>query len=194
MINDPRLRLYLHDIITKLEIITYPDDILISLTETKGTDNRWFGLLINQRKLHELWRAAASTFLSVVCINVLLGGPEYLVKCAGFIQRLLTTIRKIVQSLMPRDGLQLAALAREIASLKSRLCFLWNTERQRRERARREGLTTIGVPSHPRGLITSPAYSPFQFQVGVALLTGLVTGCAITLGSVCLGVWIGHNF
>ena len=122
MINDPRLRLYLHDIITKLEIITYPDDILISLTETKGTDNRWFGLLINQRKLHELWRAAASTFLSVVCINVLLGGPEYLVKCAGFIQRLLTTIRKIVQSLMPRDGLQLAALAREIASLKSRLC------------------------------------------------------------------------
>ena len=194
MISDPRLGLFLHYIITKLEVITYPDDILISLTETKGTGNRWFGLLVNQRKLNELWRAAASAFISVVCINVLLGGPEYSVKCARFIQRLLATIRKLVQSLMPRDGLQLAALAREIASLKGRLCFLWNTERRRRERARREGTTTIGVPSHSRGLVTSPVCSPFQFQVGVALLSGLITGCAITLGSVCLGVWIGHNF
>ena len=84
-------------------------------------------------------------------------------------------------------------MAREIASLKGRLCFLWNTERQRRERARREGTPTIGVPSHSRGLVTSPVHSRFQFQIGVALLSGLIIGCAIALGSVCLGVWIGHN-
>ena len=193
LINDPRLGSYLHCIITKLEVISYPDDILVSLTETKGIDNRWFGLLINQKKLHELWRAAASAFISVVCINVLLGGSEYSVKCARFIRQLLTAIRKIVVSLMPRDGLQLAALAREIASLKGSLSFLWNTERQRRECARQTGSPAVGVPSRSCGFVTCPVHSPFQFQIGVVLLSGLIIGCAIALGSVCLGVWIGHN-
>ena len=96
-------------------------------------------------------------------------------------------------SLMPRDGVQLAALAREIFSLKGRLCFVWNTERQRRERARQTGIPAVGVPSHSRGFVTSSVHSPFQFQIGVALFSGLNIGCAIALGSIRLGVWIGHN-
>ena len=94
---------------------------------------------------------------------------------------------------MPWDSLQLAGLAREIASLKGRLCFLWNTERQRRERARQTGSPAVGVPRRSRGFVTSLVHSPFQFQIGVALLSVLIIGCAIALGSVCLGVWIGHN-
>ena len=96
-------------------------------------------------------------------------------------------------SLMPRDSRQLAAMAREIASLKGCVSFLWNTERQRCERASQARIPVVGVPSNSRGFVTNPVHSPFQFQIGVALLPGIIIGCAVTLGSVRLGVWIGHT-
>ena len=120
------------------------------------------------------------------------GGPEYSVRCAKFIRRSIVLIWKSVVSLMPRDNLQIAALAHEVANLKGKLIFLWNAERVRREQARQTENIVTGVPRVPGINGANLNYSPLQFQIGIAFLAGIVVGCIILTTSVCLGIWIGY--
>lgn len=133
-----------------------------------------------------------NAFVSLVCVLVLLGGPEYSVRCAKYIRRLFALIGKSVVSLMPRDSLQVAALAREIANLKGKLAFLWNSEKGRREPARQTERIVTWEPRVPRDKGAILNYSPFQFQIGVAFLAAIAVGCVVSISSVCLGIWIGH--
>ena len=94
---------------------------------------------------------------------------------------------------MPRDSLQIAALAREVANLKGKLTFLWNSERVRRDQARQAENIVTGVPRVPGINGASLNYSPFQFQIGIAFLAIIVVGCVISTTSVCLGIWIGYT-
>ena len=139
------------------------------------------------------WRATVNTFVSLVCVHVLLGGPEYSVRCAKFIRRSIDLIWKSVVSLMPRDSLQIAALAREVANLKGKLTFLWNSERLRRQQTRQTENIVTGVPRVPSINGANFDYSPFQFQIGIAFLAGIVVGCVVSTTSVCLGIWIGYT-
>ena len=94
---------------------------------------------------------------------------------------------------MPRDSLQVAVLAHKIASLKGKLTFLWNSERVRREQARQTENIVTGVPRVPGINGANLNYSPFQFQIGIAFLAGIVVGWGILTTSVCLGIWIGYT-
>lgn len=133
-----------------------------------------------------------NAFVSLVCVQVLLGGPEYSVRCAKYIRRLLALIGKLVVSLMPRDSLQVAALGHEIANLKGKLPILLNSERVWHEQARQKENIITGVPRIPCINSTTLNYSPFQFQIGVVFLAGIAVGCVISISSVCLGVWIRY--
>ena len=139
------------------------------------------------------WKATVNASASLVCVHVLLGGPEYSVRCAKFIRRSITLVWKSAVSLMPRDSLQVTALAREIASQKGKLTFLWNSERVRRQQARQTENIVTGVPRVPGSNGANLNYSPFQFQIGMAFLAEIVVGCVILTTSVCLGIWIGYT-
>lgn len=73
-----------------------------------------------------------------VCFHIVLRSSRYSARAAKAIRDILSLIRKVIFSLMPGDFLQIAWLAREVANFKGRLAFLWNAERNQRERARKE--------------------------------------------------------
>ena len=95
---------------------------------------------------------------------------------------------------MRGDGLQIAALAREIAGLKGRLAFLWNSERRRWTTNRREEGV---IPSIPQPVATSNGLSANcvgQLPLVCVFVAGLLCGDLVTTMSICLGIWIGHLF
>ena len=95
---------------------------------------------------------------------------------------------------MRGDGLQIAALAREIAGLKGRLTFLWNAERQRRTRNRQEGGV---IPSILQPVPSSNGISANfveQLPLVCVSVAGLLCGGLVTIISICFGIRIGHLF
>ena len=95
---------------------------------------------------------------------------------------------------MPGESLQIARLAREVANFKGRLVFLWNAERNRRERARREADPQIISRVPAVGIAAGPLFGPLQYQVICAFLGGLFSGSLLSIGCVSLGSWISSTF
>ena len=135
--------------------------------------------------------------LSVVCFNTLIcfKVPQYLVRYIRRIKGPASSIGRKIGTLIPRDTLQLAGLAREIANLKGRLSFLWNNERVRRERCKQGGNPSPNLQNtHIRtSSIPGLVHLLQQLQIGFVFLAGVLVGCSITVGSLCLGIWIGRG-
>ena len=135
--------------------------------------------------------------LSLVCFITLIyfKVPQYLVKYIRRFKGSAHLLGRKIGLLMPRDTLQIAGLAREIANLKGKLSFLWNSERVRRERFRQGGNPTPDLQNTPvrAGSTPSPVHLLQQLQIGFVFLAGVLVGCSITVGSLCLGIWIGRS-
>ena len=135
--------------------------------------------------------------LFIVCFNTLIyfKVPQYLVRYIRRFRRLARFLGRKIGSLMPRDTLQLAGLAREIANLEGRLSFLWNSERARHQHIKQGGNPTSDLQNTPvrAGFTPNPVHLLQQLQIGFVFLAGVFVGCSITVGSLCLGIWIGRS-
>ena len=93
---------------------------------------------------------------------------------------------------MRGNGLQIAALAREIAGVKGRLAYLLDSERRHRSRTQQEEGTTPLVTQPASVSCGASTSSGGQFSFVCVFIAGLFCGGLVTTGSICLGIWIGH--
>ena len=114
-----------------LEFTIFPDDILVTLRETQNIKNcgtEGVESSVGTERVSRHLTIVQIFLLSIVCFNTLIyfKVPQYLVKYIRRFKRSAHLLGRKIGLLMPRDTLQIAGLAREIANLKGRLSFLWN--------------------------------------------------------------------
>ena len=132
-------------------------------------------------------------FLVFLWNNLFLTGPVWAPRLFRIVHGPKQLIRRITEVFMRGYGPQIAALSREVAGLRNRLSFLWNTERVRRAGIRQEGGF---VPSSPQPAPAAGsailAHPTGQFSFVFVLVAGSIFGGLVTAGSICLGVWISN--
>ena len=140
-----------------------------------------------------LWRAIETASLTFAYLNIWLASPIWAPRVLRAVSNLEQETRRALGAFMRGYGSQIAALAREIAGLKGRLSFLWNSERARRVGFRQEGgvIPPQQQPASAIGNVAS-AHSVGQFSFVCVFVVGSVFGSLVTAGSICLGIWIGH--
>ena len=136
---------------------------------------------------------AESVFLAVLWINLYLTGPVWVPRVQRVIYGLKQLTRRNLGTFMRGYGPQIAALAREVAGLRNRLSFLWNTERARRAGIRQEG-GSVPQPQQPVPAASSaiPAHQIGQFSFVFVFVAGSTFGGLVTASSICLGIWVGR--
>ena len=126
-------------------------------------------------------------------INLYLTGPIWAPTFYRILCGLKQQVHHILGAFMRGYGPQIAALARDVAGLRNRLSFLWNTERVRRAQSHQEeGFVTSSRQSVPAtsNVICSRLFG--QFTLVCVFVAGSIFGGLITAGSLCLGVWVGR--
>ena len=183
-----------------LEFTIFPDDILVTLRETQNIENcatEGVESGVGTERVSRNLTFVQRFLLSVFCFITLayFKVPQYLIRYIRRFSRLARFLKRKIGLLMPWDTLQLAGLAREIANLKGRLSCLWNSERASRERIRQGGNPTSDLLNTPirAGSTPSPVHLLQQLQIGFVVLAGVFVGCSISVGSLCLGIWIGRS-
>ena len=157
-------------------------------------NQRWFGVLFNHNQRLRLWKIIGGAFVTAIYFHIVFRSPRYSARAAKAIWDILYLSHKVLFSLMPGESLQIARLAREVANFKGRLVFLWNAERNRRERARREADPQIIGRVPAVEIAAGPLFGPLQYQVICAFLGGLFSGSLLSIGCVSLGIWISSTF
>ena len=180
-----------------LDVHIYADDILVTFGVAQSVENnsqQWYGVFLNCNQLLKLWKVVCGAFVTTICFHIILQSLRYTVRAAKAVRDILSLVHKVICSLMPGESLQIARLAREVANFKGRLAFLWNAERNRRERTRREANTCLTSRTPAVGIAAGPLFGPLQYQVLCAFLGGLFSGCLLSIGCVSLGIWISNTF
>ena len=151
----------------------------------------WLDLVLNAEQRQGLWETVKTLVITFLCVNFWLASPF---RDPPLLRIILNFRREICYAFvkfMRGYGPQIAALAREIAGLKSRFLFLWNSERTRRTEDRRERACIPpiqqSVPS--TGAITS-VHPVGHFSFVCVFVVGSIFGSVTTAGSICFGVWI----
>ena len=179
-----------------LDVHLYADDILVTFGVAQSIEDKsqqWCGVFLNCNQLLEIWEAVSGAFVTTNCFHIILQSPRYTARAAKAIREILSLIHTVIVSLMPGESLQIARLAREIANFKGRLAFLWNAERNRRERARGEAYPHIISRAPAVGVVAGPLFGPLHYQILCAFLGGLFSGCLLSIGCVSLGIWISST-
>ena len=134
-----------------------------------------------------------SAILALLWVIICTFGPIWVLRLSRRVPILWRILYSACEVLMRGSSFQLAALAREVASLKGRLSFLWNTERVRRGQHHLNG--NGGTVVRPPDVIVNsgPACGLHNIVFVCTFFGGLITGWALSLCSVCVGVWIART-
>ena len=158
----------------------------------KVTQN-WLGQIAGTELLHKVGRATGALLLAFLWVDLCLSSRFWAPRVLRVVFDFQSEIHRRFETFMRGHGPQIAALAREIAGLKSRLLFLWNSERVRRTRNRQEGEsfspTQRSIPSVDT-VVT--VHSVGQFSSVCIFVVGSLFGGLATASSIALGIWIGR--
>ena len=144
-------------------------------------------------QLLQIGKAIGVIFLAFLWVNLYLIGPIWAPKLFRIVYGFNQQIRHIFGAFMRGYGPQIAARARDVAGLRNRLSFLWNTERVHRAQVHQEG--GFVPPSRQSVPITSGVVRDRlfgQFTFVCMFVAGSVFGGLIIAGSLCLGIWVGR--
>ena len=92
----------------------------------------WLNQEISTDQLRKIRKVAEVAFLAFLWVNLCASYPIWALRPYIAVRGIWQKIVYTSALLMRGNSLQIAALAREVANLKGRLSFLWNTERIRR--------------------------------------------------------------
>ena len=158
-----------------------------------ATIQGWLSRVTSTEQLHRIWRVVETAFLTFAWVNIWFISPVWTPILHRFICRSWHSINSAYELLMHGNGLQIAALAREIANLKGRLTFLWNSERARQERNLQRRDTVAPARRFAVELTVDPVYGSQHLFLLCTFLGGIVIGASCAVCSLCLGIWFGKN-
>ena len=136
---------------------------------------------------------AEVAFLAFLWVNLCTSYPIWALRpyiaVRGTWQKILNTSALLMRG----NSLQIVALAREVASLKGRLSFLWNIERVPRERNPLSQGTASTARHTEIGVVQGSVHEQRLFVPVCVVLSGVLAGWLLSVCALCLGIWLGRT-
>ena len=153
----------------------------------------WLNQEISTDQLRKVRKVVEVAFLAFLLVNLCVSYPIWALRPYIAVRGIWRKIVNTSALLMHGNSLQIAALAREVANLKGRLSFLWNTERIRRGQHHPNGNGERAVRCFDAGVNSGSVRRLSNSVLVCTFFGGLVAGWALSLYSVCVGAWIAHT-